>query len=184
MLSRIVSEVIRPIVGASARAVRPAGASDALSSVGRECLAGNPARQVRRHEHDDPGYVIGHANTAQGGVIRRLAELILAGRSLGPNPDARVQVIGLQDFVRVTREAAERMACPPTAVNCCHPRVWTFRELADAIRDRLGRGQVTFDRDTGGLEHSAYAEAGRMIEWFGPPRVSRDDLLERVVSEL
>jgi len=113
-----------------------------------------------------------------------MAETILAGKSLGPNPDSRTQVIALEDFVRVTRLAAERVTCPPTAVNCCHPKVWTQRELANAICDCLGRGKVIFDREPGGLEDSAYADASRMVEWFGEPTVPLETLIERAVRDL
>ena len=91
-----------------------------------------------------------HANTAEKGVIRRIAEMILAGKSLGKRPDAFIQVIGLEDFVRVTYASLARMEQPPNAVNCCHPQLWTYRTLAEAIHNRLGSGRVIFDREMGG----------------------------------
>lgn len=124
-----------------------------------------------------------HANTAGSGILRRFADSIAAGRSLGADPDGRLQVIGLEDFVRVTAEAAGRVENPPAVVNCCHPRVWTKRELAETIRDRLGRGRVLFDAPSGGEDQSAYARADRMLEWFGPPQVPLDQLIGRVVAE-
>jgi len=125
-----------------------------------------------------------HSNTAKRGMIRRLAETILSSESLGPNPDTRVQVIGIEDFVRVTIASMEKMATPPTAVNCCHPQVWTTRQLAEAIHRRVGRGKVIFDRSEGGVEHSAYAKVDRMIDWFGPPTVAPEQLIDRVVSDI
>jgi len=125
-----------------------------------------------------------HSNPAERGIIRRFAEAILESRSLGPNPDAKMQVIGIEDFVRVTALAFERAACPPVWVNCCHPRIWTQRELAEVIQDRLGRGAVVFDRDAGGVENSACADASRMVEWFGEPFVSLDELIQRVVEHI
>jgi nucleoside-diphosphate-sugar epimerase len=124
-----------------------------------------------------------HANTARSGIIRSMAESILQGQSLGPHPNARIQAIGLEDFVRITKDSVRKVECPPTAVNCCHPRVWTRRQLAEEIQNRLGHGTVTFDREAEGVEHSVYADVGRMIEWFGEPQVSMDTLLERVVAE-
>ena len=124
-----------------------------------------------------------HANTAQAGIVRRMAETILAGKSLGANPDAKVQVMALADAVRVTQAAVSRATCPPAAVNCCHPRIWSQRELAETIQARLGRGQVIFDREGGGIKHSAYADAGRMLAWFGKPRVSLETVLNQVVME-
>jgi hypothetical protein len=123
-----------------------------------------------------------HANTAERGVVRRMTDSILKGDSLGDTPDARTQVIGLEDFVRVTQGCADRVTCPPTAVNCCHPRVWTRRELAEAIHERLGTGQVVFDRDSGGKDQSAYADAGRMVQWFGEPVVPPETLIARVAD--
>ena len=117
-------------------------------------------------------------------MIHRFAKLILAERSLGRNPDARFQVIALEDIVRMTRDAVNRMANPPVDLNCCHPRIWTERELAEAIHERLGKGTVIFDRESGGEEQSAYADTGRMIEWFGEPRIPLETLLDRVVKTL
>jgi nucleoside-diphosphate-sugar epimerase len=125
-----------------------------------------------------------HANTASRGMVRRVAESVLAGSSLGPNPDAKVQFIALEDFVRVTLESLDHAASPPTAVNCCHPRVWTQRSLAEFVHARLGRGAVVFDRERGGEEHSVIADTRRMVEWFGEPRVSLDDVVDRVVAAL
>ena len=123
-----------------------------------------------------------HSNSADRGIIRRLADNILAGESLGSTPDARIQVIGIEDFVRVTVAALTRVTCPPCVVNCCHPRVWTHRELAQAIHDALGRGTIVFDVETGGLEQSSYADPSRMIEWFGEPSVSVEDLIRRAAE--
>jgi nucleoside-diphosphate-sugar epimerase len=123
-----------------------------------------------------------HANSAQRGVIHYMAECIVRGVSLGSKPDAFIQVIALEDFVRVTKEAVERLDAPPIAVNCCHPRVWTYRELAERIREELGRGEVVFDRESGGVEDSAYADVGRMLDWFGEPLVSLERMIQRVVD--
>lgn len=125
-----------------------------------------------------------HANSARRGLVRRMAEQVLAGKSLGADPDALLQVIALEDFVRVTVAATARAACPPAAVNCCHPRLWTRRELALELERRLGRGEVVFDAPQGGRERSACASADRMCEWFGPPTVPLDEVLDRVVREL
>jgi len=125
-----------------------------------------------------------HVNTASRGVIRRFAKMILAETSLGRNPDAMIQVIALEDIVRMTLEAVDHMANPPVDVNICHPKVWTQRELAEAIREKLGRGRVVFDRASGGEETSAFADVSRMLEWFGEPRVSVDVLIDRVVADL
>ncbi|MEA3336163.1 MAG: NAD(P)-dependent oxidoreductase [Chloroflexota bacterium] len=123
-----------------------------------------------------------HANTEHAGLLRRMADTILAGKSLGPNPDARVQVITLEDAVRVTQAAVSRATCPPVAVNCCHPRVWTYRQLAETLQARLGRGEVIFDRESGGVEHSAYADVSRMLAWFGEPQVSLETMFERITQ--
>jgi nucleoside-diphosphate-sugar epimerase len=123
-----------------------------------------------------------HANSADSGIVRRLAEGIAAKKSLGEDPEARLQVIGLEDFVRVTAEAAERVSNPPAVVNCCHPHVWTKRELAESLHRRLGCGEVIFDAPAGGREVSAYATADRMLEWFGEPRVPLDLLLDRAAE--
>ncbi|MFO7974426.1 MAG: NAD-dependent epimerase/dehydratase family protein [Candidatus Hydrogenedentota bacterium] len=121
-----------------------------------------------------------HANTAERGKVRRIAEAILAGESLGPNPDAKTQVISLEDFVRVTVAALQKAETRPIAVNCCHPRVWTERELATEIHRRLGKGKVVFGRESGGVEQSVVADPARMVKWFGQPRIPVNEVLERV----
>ena len=124
------------------------------------------------------------SNTAKRGTIRQFAEAILAGQSLGANPDAKFQVIALEDFVRITKESLRYLASPPAVVNCCHPRFWSQRELAETLHARLGKGKVLFDREQGGLENSAYADTKRMCQWFGEPQIKADALLDRVVADL
>lgn len=125
-----------------------------------------------------------HANSASQGMIISMAEKILEEKSQGPNPDSRVQVLSLEDFVRVTMGAINYVECPPIAVNCCHPQDWSRRELAEAIYQKLERGKVIFDQPTGGSEHSVYANAGRMLAWFGEPRISLEILINRVVESI
>ncbi len=125
-----------------------------------------------------------HANSAKRGMIRRLAETILRSESLGSYPDSRVQVISLEDFVHVTIASIERMDTPPCVVNCCHPQVWTTRQLAQAIHQRLGQGKVIFERAAGGVEHSAYAKVDRMIDWFGHPAIAPEQLIDRVALDI
>lgn len=122
-----------------------------------------------------------HANSADAGIVRRMADAIRAEKSLGPNPDAIVQVIALEDVVRMTKTAVAHAACPPVAVNCCHPRLWSQRQLAQEIQRRLGQGKVIFDRESGGIEDSAYADGSRMLAWFGEPQVSLETIFERAV---
>ncbi len=125
-----------------------------------------------------------HANSARHGVIRHMAESILAGRSLGPNPDQKIQVIGYEDFVRVTLGAVEYLDNPANLVNCCHPEVFTKRDLAEAIHGKMQRGEVRFDRESGGAEESIHGDPGRMIEWFGEPTIPVDTLIQRVANDL
>ena len=125
-----------------------------------------------------------HSNSASNGMVYRTARSILAGESLGSHPDQRLRVIAIEDFVRVTCLAVERAANPPVAVNCTDTKIWTLRQLAEELHRRLGRGKVVFDRESGGTEHSVYADPSRMIEWFGAPQVSTETLLGRVVDHL
>ena len=125
-----------------------------------------------------------HSNSASNGLVYRTARSVLAGESLGSHPDQRLRVIAIEDFVRVTHLAVERVANPPVVVNCTDPAVWTLRQLAEELQRRLGSGKVVFDRENGGVEHSVYADPSRMIEWFGAPRVSMETLLGRVVNHL
>lgn len=125
-----------------------------------------------------------HANSERHGVIRRMAENIRAARSLGPDPDAKIQVIGYEDFVWVTIRSLQYLDTPPAIVNCCHPRIWTKRDLAETIRERLGTGKVVFDRESGGAENSVHGECRRMTEWFGEPEIPVDTLIDRAVNDI
>ena len=125
-----------------------------------------------------------HVNSTERGVIRRFAELIIAGHKTGEYPDTKIQVIALEDIVRMTKEAVKHAANPPVNANCCHPRTWTHKELAQAIRKRLGQGKVLFNYKNGGEERSAYADVSLMIDWFGKPQVPLEILIDRVVKNL
>ncbi|GEM_PF-1139346 len=121
-----------------------------------------------------------HANGPEGGLIRRMAEAIRDGRSLGGGPDERVQVIAMHDFVRCTLLAASRLDRMPRAVNVCHPRLWTRRELAERIRESLGCGKVIFDADSGGRENSTTGNPTRMLEYFGEPERDIEEVIDAV----
>jgi nucleoside-diphosphate-sugar epimerase len=125
-----------------------------------------------------------HSNSAQFGTIRRFAEAIDQGNSLGSGPDAKIQVIAIEDFVRVTWKSLERISEPPAIVNCCHPEAWTHRALAEAIHRRLGRGEIVFDCESGGHEYSTWADVTRMMDWFGPPQIPVETLIDRVVEDM
>ena len=134
--------------------------------------AGSKAIHLRYYHSNRPGF----------GRIHAIAKAVLAAESLGDQPDRRLQVIGLEDFVRCTVLAAERIDGLPRAVNVCHPRVWTLRELAERIARQLGSGQVVFDRQTGGHEDSVIGDPACMIEHFGPPREDLDELIARICA--
>lgn len=123
------------------------------------------------------------SNRPDFGVIRRYADTILRGDSLGALPDQRLQVIGLQDFVRCTAEAAERIDRVPRHVHVVHPRVWTQRELADRLQAGMGRGVVHFEREIGGAETSLWADPTLMIRTFGPPKQNLDALIDDVCAD-
>ncbi|MEA3364796.1 MAG: NAD-dependent epimerase/dehydratase family protein [Candidatus Hydrogenedentes bacterium] len=108
-----------------------------------------------------------HANTAERGKVRRIAEAILAGDSLGTNPDGKTQVIALEDFVRITVAALQKVETRPIAVNCCHPKVWTERELAAEIHRRLGKGTVVFERGSRAIRCRGSISHGEMV-WSAP----------------
>ncbi|MBN1901494.1 NAD(P)-dependent oxidoreductase [Candidatus Sumerlaeota bacterium] len=125
-----------------------------------------------------------HVNTPARGVVRRFAEHLLAGHKISEYPDTRIQVIGLEDIVRMTKDAVKLAANPPFAVNCCHPRIFTHKELAEAIRKVLGKGKILFDHKKGGEEKSAYADVSLMIKLFGEPQIPVETIIARVVKNL
>jgi len=123
-----------------------------------------------------------HSNAPDRGVLRKLADTILKGESLGDAPDQRIQVIGLDDFVRYTVLATESADRIPEAINICHPTIWTMRGLANRLRDILGEGDVRFDRDTGGTERSVIGNPAKVIELFGEPLQELTPLMEEVCA--
>ena len=118
-----------------------------------------------------------HANAEDAGVILHLARKILKGESVGSGED-RIQVIGMEDFVRCTAAAADLVSNPPRVINICHPRVWTMRELGQRIRQELGRGEVVTE-DAPAAEKTMW-DASLMIEEFGPPQEDIEELIGRV----
>jgi len=120
-----------------------------------------------------------HANDETHGLVPGMARAIAAGRSLGGTPEARVQVIAIEDLVRCTIEGVNEAAVPAKVVNICHPRVWTMRELAETVHRVLGRGRVVFDTESGGAEASRTGDASEMERLFGPPRVPLQVVVER-----
>lgn len=123
-----------------------------------------------------------HANDEARGWIPRIARKIAAGESLGPTPDARLQVIAVEDVVRYTVEAVEYATVPPNVVNICHPTIWTLRELAEAIHESLERGSVCFDVPHGGQDASLTGDTTKMLTLFDPPRIPLDVVIERAAQ--
>jgi len=119
-----------------------------------------------------------HANTEDSGVIRRVADSILAGESLG-QPEAEIQVIGMEDFVRCTLDAVPKVANPPIAINICHPHVWTMRELAERIHRELGQGEPVFDAPDPAVK-SAVWDPSLMLAELGPPQEDLDAVIDAV----
>ena len=114
----------------------------------------------------------------------RIAESIVNETSLGPDPDSKLQVIGIDDFIRITAGAVDHLENPPAVINCCHPRIWTMREMSKALHSRLGKGRVIFDRESGGIENSYYADPNRMIKLFGEPTVKIELILDAVCEDI
>jgi len=124
-----------------------------------------------------------HANDEHKGWIRRIADSVLAERSFGHQPDLRVQVMGLLDFVRCTALAGESWQSVPSVINVTHPQDWSYRELAERVTREVGRGRVQFEVDGGGLEDSIWVDTTRMVRAFGPPQDDLDQLIARVAKE-
>ena len=70
----------------------------------------------------------------------------------------------------------------PEMVHVCHPRIWTIRELPEAVHQQLGRGEVRFDVDRGGAGQSLTGDPGKMVQFFGPPQVSLEVVIDRAVK--
>lgn len=124
-----------------------------------------------------------HANSEDSGILYRLCEDIVRGEPIAMGPDEKIQVIALEDFVRITISSVALVDNPPTLINCCHPRVWTVKELALELHRRIGAGSVEFTRNSGGEEESYYADPSKMIQLFGQPKVPLELLLERVAKQ-
>jgi nucleoside-diphosphate-sugar epimerase len=123
-----------------------------------------------------------HSNTVESGFIRRTAELVRDGISLGGTPDQRVQVISLGDFVRCTVAAIIERGRMPREVNIVHPRVWTHRELAEQLQAGMKRGSVMFDVEEGGQNQSIWGDPTLMLETFGQPQDDIDQLVTDVAN--
>jgi nucleoside-diphosphate-sugar epimerase len=121
-----------------------------------------------------------NANTTDSGLVYQMARTIRDGKSLGPNPDMLTQIIALDDFTRCSMIAMRGLDSLPRAINICHPRIWTMRELAERLRKLLDTGRVKFDCDKGGRELSVIGDPTLMLERFGLPTVSVEDMLGEI----
>eukprot|EP00744_Colponema_vietnamica_P009759 GILI01013851.1.p1 GENE.GILI01013851.1~~GILI01013851.1.p1 ORF type:complete len:336 (+),score=77.53 GILI01013851.1:128-1135(+) len=121
----------------------------------------------------------------QVGNILNIGEQIRSGKNLGPYPDLKLQILSLDDFVRMTRRSVDVVTGPSAdlygAVNICHPQVWTLRELSSVISERIGGGTTKFDREAGGDEFSTVGDTNRMLHLFGYPGVELDTLFDQIV---
>jgi nucleoside-diphosphate-sugar epimerase len=122
------------------------------------------------------------SNTPKFGVIRHMADAIGRGDSLGADPDQRTQVIGLDDFVRCTADAADRIDDMPPHINIVHPHIWRQRELADRIQAAMGTGVVHFDHEAGGARTSTWADPSLMMRIFGSPQQDLDALIDQTAA--
>ena len=101
---------------------------------------------------------------------------------MGGDPETRLQIMAVEDAVRVTLESVTRMQATSTILNCCHPHVWSKRELATRIQDELGLGVVRFYETHAEQRKTASASAQRLCEWFGPPRISLENMIQRAID--
>ncbi len=123
-----------------------------------------------------------HSNSPESGILRRIADTILAEKSLGKFPDMQVQAIGIKDFVRCTFDARNKLGKTPFVCNVCHPKIWSYRELAERLQKELGTGKVLFDADNGGRDNSAWGSTTKMIAEFGNPVEELDELIRQVAA--
>ncbi len=167
------------------RADRPSHETDAPTPTDQYGLSRLAQERMLNFLCDQSGSRVTHlryarSNTVQFGTVRRMADTILTGESQGRYPDQRIQVIGLDDFVRCTVEAAERIDQMPRAVHVVHPTIWTLRGLAERLQRGMGKGEVVFETEAGGARTSVWADPALMIDTFGPPQQDLEQLINEV----
>ena len=147
----------------------------AQSCLGRERLFehfslvhGTPVTLIRLNYANEPRY----------GIIVDLAQKILADQPIDVTMGA-VNLIWQGDANNYIIAALKLAASPPAILNVTGPETVGVRELATRIGAALGKEPafVSQEADTALLSNAA-----RCRDAFGPPAVSLDEMIERIVG--
>lgn len=98
------------------------------------------------------------------GLVQRLIDKVVAGQELCDQ--RRIQIITLADVVSITVHSAQLMmkgVMLPPAINVCHPQLWTERELAQHVANRLSGTPRPLSRPPEGPVKSMVSDAGETL---------------------
>ena len=130
---------------------------------------GTPVTTIRLNYAQEPRY----------GVLVDIARKVAAGEPVDVT-QGYANVVWAGDVNRVTLRCLDIAASPPRIVNLAGPKV-AVREVALKFGQRLG----TTPRFTGTESETALLSDGAFCwETFGPPRVSVDEMIDRIAAWL
>jgi nucleoside-diphosphate-sugar epimerase len=145
------------------------------SCVGRERIFEHFSR---RHETPLLFYRLSYAVELRYGVLRDVAQSVWEGRPIDVTM-GYANVIWQGDANARAVQCLDHVAAPPCALNVTGQERVSIRELAGRFGRLLEREPVI----TGREGKSAWLfDAARSYEWFGPPAVGLDEIIEAVAQ--
>lgn len=156
--------------------------TDPPGDYARSCLGRESAFDdvSRRHGTQVALVRLNYSIDLRYGVLVDLAQKVQAGEPIDV-ATGYVNVIWQGDAVAQVLQCFSRSTSPPTIVNVTGTEVLSVRELAGRFAERFGVEAHVCGEEapTAWLSNS-----GRACEWFGPPRVSIDQMIDWIAAWL
>jgi len=146
----------------------------ANSCVGRERIS---EYYSRRNESPMLLLRLSYAIELRYGVLMDVAQKIMRGEPVDVTM-GYVNVIWQGDANARAIQSLGRVSSPPVALNVTGLERVAIRDLARVLGRRLGRRVETVGEEA---EVAWLFDASRSYEWFGPPTVSLDEMIEATV---
>ncbi|MBD3675193.1 MAG: NAD(P)-dependent oxidoreductase [Planctomycetaceae bacterium] len=153
--------------------------SDPLDPPGEyanSCIARERVFSFYSQEYETPVLLfrLNYAIDLRYGVLRDIADKVWHEQPVDVTM-GHVNVIWQGDANARALQCLEKTAAPPSILNVTGPECLSVRSLAERLGELMGKTPII----TGEEAPTAWlSDASQSIEWFGPPTVSVDQMLE------